>query len=110
MKTVGGLLAGAFLLTAVAGPAIAEDLSFTLINNSGYDVVEFHVSDPMDESWSDNLMPDGYVLPDGNYVEVIIADGADYCEYDLRVVWEDGDEYVEYDSDICDLGEWTLNP
>lgn len=108
MKKTGSILAGSILLASFCGTASAEDLSFTLINSSGYDVVEFHVSDPQDDTWSDNLMPDGYVLPDGNYVDVIIADGADYCEYDLRVVWDDGDEHVEYGSDICELGEWEL--
>lgn len=110
MKAMSGLLAGMVLFAAIAGPATAEDLSFTLVNSSGYDVVEFHVSDPQDDTWSDNLMPEGYVLPDEHYVDVIISDGADYCEYDLRVVWEDGDEYVEYGADICDLGEWELTP
>ena len=110
MKFVSTLLAGLVLPALACGAASAEDLEFRLINNSGYDNVEFHVSDPEDETWSDDLMPSGYVLPDGNYVDVLISDGADYCEYDLRVVWEDGDEYVEYGSDICELGEWELTP
>lgn len=108
MKMISCVLSG-FVLSALAcGAASAEDLQFRLINNSGYDVVEFQVSDPGDEDWSDDLMPEGHVLPDGNYVDVVIADGADYCEYDLKVVWDDEDEYVEYASDICDLGEWEL--
>lgn len=100
-------------LSALAGlafslPAQAEDLEFLLINASSYDIVEFLVSDPADDYWSDNLIPDGYVLPAGNEVEVLIADGADYCEYDIRAVWEDGDEFTEMDVDLCDLGEWTF--
>lgn len=110
MISIRAVLAGAVLAAVSAVPASAEDLAFTLINNSGFAVVEFHVSDPQDTTWSDNLMPADSVLPDGNYVDVIISDGADYCEYDLRVVWEDGDEYVEYGADICELGEWELTP
>ncbi|GAA6155620.1 hypothetical protein [Pyruvatibacter sp. HU-CL02332] len=91
-----------------AGPAQAEDLDFLLINASSADIIEFQVSDPGDDYWTDNLIPSGYVLPAGNEIEVLIADGQSNCNYDIRAVWDDGSEYVEYDSDLCDLGEWEF--
>jgi|GEM_PF-3613891 len=97
---VGGL--------ALAAPAQAEDLEFLLINASSADIIEFQVSDPTDEYWTDNLIPAGYVLPAGNEIDVIIADGQTNCNYDIRATWDDGSEYVEYDADLCDLGEWEF--
>jgi hypothetical protein len=91
-----------------AAPAQAEDLEFLLINASSADIIEFQVSDPGDDYWTDNLIPSGYVLPAGNEIEVLIADGQSNCNYDIRAVWDDGSEYVEYDSDLCDLGEWEF--
>lgn len=88
--------------------AVAEDLTFTLINDTSYDIVEFQVSDPGDDIWSDDLMPNGYVLPAGNYVDVNIQDGEDFCEYDIKAVFDDGEEFVEYGVDLCALGEWTF--
>lgn len=91
-----------------ASLAHAEDLEFLLINASTADIVEFQVSDPSDDYWSDNLIPTGYVLPAGNEIEVLIADGQTNCNYDIRARWDDGSEYVEYDSDLCELGEWEF--
>lgn len=90
------------------GAAQAEDLEFLLINASSADIVEFHVSDPGDDYWSDNLMPSGYVLAAGYEVDVLITDGQSNCEYDIRAVWDDGSEYTEMGADLCDLGEWEF--
>ncbi len=100
------VLTGAALALSLS--ASAEDLAFDIINLTSYDIVEFQVSDPSDDYWSDNLMPRGYVLPSGNYTTVYIGDGEDFCEYDIKAVFDDGDEIVEYDSNLCDLGEWTF--
>lgn len=105
IKTLVGAATTALLL---AVPASAEDLEFMLVNASSADIVEFQVSDPADDYWSDNLMPAGYVLASGYEVGVLIADGEDYCEYDIKAVFDDGEEYVEYGADLCDLGEWTF--
>lgn len=91
-----------------AGSVLAEDLEFLIINDSDADIVEFQVSDPESNVWNSNLIPEGYVLPSGNEIVVIVADGRDICEYDLRAVWDDGGEYVEYDANLCDLGEYTF--
>ena len=102
------MLSAAFGLAVLPFSASAEDLSFELINNSSSDITEFHVSDPSDDTWSDNLMPSVYVLPAGYTVDVNITDGEDHCEYDIRATFEDGSEYEEYGVDVCDLGEWTF--
>ena len=103
----------AAVATAFAGfvftvPAQAEDLEFLLINASSADIIEFQVSDTADDYWTDNLIPAGYVLPAGNEIEVLIADGETTCNYDIRAIWDDGSEYVEYNADLCDLGEWEF--
>lgn len=108
MKTPSWILsiaAAGFLFNT---PAAAEDMSFLLINDSSSDIEEFQVSPPSKSTWSDNLMPEGYVLPAGNEVDVVIEDGLDHCEYDLRAVFSDGVEFEEFGVDLCDLGEWTF--
>ena len=111
-KTVRGTAIAAitaFSFTALGSAAAqAEDLEFLLINNSTADITGFHVSDPGDDYWSDNLIPEGYVLPAGNEIEVLIADGQDNCNYDIRAVWDDGSEFTEFEADLCDLGEWAF--
>lgn len=106
--TISKILGVLAISVSVSATAAAEDLYFELINESSSDLVAFHVSHPGDDDWTGNLMPNGYVLPAGNYVGVEIADGEDFCEYDIRAEFEDGSVYEEYDSDLCDLGEWTF--
>lgn len=96
------------LATTVSTAAVAEDLYFLLINQSSSDIVEFHVSPPSESRWTDNLIPEGYVLPSGNEVEIAIEDGLDSCFYDIRAVFADGSTVEEYESDLCDLGQWTF--
>ncbi|ANK82723.1 MAG: hypothetical protein TEF_19435 [Rhizobiales bacterium NRL2] len=96
------------LTALVSFGARAENLYFLLINQSSADIVEFHVSPPDASRWTDNLIPDGYVLPAGNEVEVAIEDGQDHCAYDIRAVFADGEVFEEYDTDLCELGQWTF--
>lgn len=103
MRTLGALALG-----FGGSYAMAEDLTFTLINASSSDIVEFQVSPPSEKSWTSNLIPAGYVLPAGNEIEVDIADGRDHCEYDIQAVFQDGSVFEEYDADLCDLGQWTF--
>lgn len=91
----------------LAGPALAEDLSFTLTNSTDYDVVGFYVSPAGVDAWEDNLL-DGHYLAGGYEVDVLIADGRDVCTYDIRVEFEDGDSMDDYGIDICDLGGYTV--
>jgi hypothetical protein len=102
------ILAAALLAPVLATAAAAEDLRFTIINNSSHALREFYVSPGTQRTWGRDLMPRGYELPAGNRVEVLISDGRDHCEYDIKAVWADGNEFTEMGANLCDLGEWTF--
>jgi len=85
----------------------AEDLVFTLTNQSGYDVVGFYVSQAGSNEWEENLMEGGY-LADGYEINVLIADGLTVCTYDIMVEFEDGDSIEDYGVDVCELGGYTI--
>ncbi|WP_293574261.1 hypothetical protein [Phaeobacter sp.] len=97
----------AIMLLASQAPAFAEDLDFLLINESSADLVEFNVSPASSETWEDNLLAGGYLAPDYE-IEVLIADGATTCIYDIRGAFSDGSEAEDYGLDLCDLGEYTF--
>ena len=99
-------LASALLLLAPAA-AQAEDLEFLLTNLSDSSVVGFYVSPTDTDRWEENLIAGGY-LPSGNEIDVVIADGADTCMYDIRTEFEDGETTEDYDLDLCELGEYTF--
>jgi len=106
MTAVSRLVFLGALATLAAGPALAQDLTFELINVSGYDLVEFYTS-PVDVGeWEEDVFGTG-VLPSGNSVDVTIADGRTQCSYDLRFVFDDGD-VIEDSADLCEMGSYTI--
>ncbi|HEX9857646.1 MAG TPA: hypothetical protein VGA75_04765 [Paracoccaceae bacterium] len=91
----------------MAAPAFAEDLAFTLSNNSGVDLVEFYASPVGVANWEEDILG-GAVLTSGASGEVTIADGRDVCDYDLRMVFADGD-VLEETGNLCETGSYTIN-
>ena len=59
-----------------AGPALAEDLVFTLVNNSSHAIVEMNVSSVDEENWGENILMVDAIAP-GTQGEVTIADDED---------------------------------
>ncbi|UWQ81212.1 hypothetical protein K3725_09535 [Leisingera sp. S132] len=106
MKTLL-IAASAAALLASHAPAQAEDLEFLLVNDSSADLVEFNVSPASSDNWEGNLMEGGYLAP-GYEIDVLIADGATTCVYDIRGSFADGSEAEDYGLDLCDLGEYTF--
>ena len=95
----------AALATLVATPALAEDLVFTLVNDSSHTIVEMYVSPVGEDQWGENILL-GAVDP-GVSGNVTIADGLEVCDYDLRYVSAEGGE-AEDTQNLCDLGTYTL--
>jgi len=97
----------ALLATVVATPALAEDLVFTLINESSHTIVEMYVSPVEEENWGENILTVAEVPPGGGG-DVTIADGLDVCDYDIRLVSaEGGDSGVT--QNLCEMTTLTVS-
>lgn len=90
-----------------AGPALAEDLVFTLVNNSSHAIVEMNVSSVDEENWGENILMVDAIAP-GTQGEVTIADGLTVCDYDLRFVTDTGIEATKT-QDLCEINTFTVN-
>ena len=101
------LLAFAAVLTALAAPAVAEDLEFTLINDSSHDVTEMYLSPHEKDTWGENILTVDAVTA-GTQGTISITDGEQVCDYDMRFVTADG-ATVEDTQDMCKLGSYTLH-
>lgn len=99
-------IAAAFALCA-ATPALAEDLIFTLVNNSSHTIVEMNVSPVDEELWGENILTVDAVEP-GMSGDVTIADGLDVCDYDLRFVTAEGAE-ASKTQNLCEINTFTVN-
>lgn len=101
-----------FALTAAfavltAAPAMAEDLVFTLVNNSSVNITEMYVSKHSTDDWEENIL-DGVTVDAGTQSEITIADGEATCDYDMRFVADSG-ATVEVTQDLCKLATYTLS-
>lgn len=100
-----GFVALAAALTA--SPVLAEDLVFTLVNNSSHTITEMYVSPTEQEDWGENILTVEGVAP-GIQGNVTIADGLDVCDYDMRFVTAEGGE-LEQTQNLCELATFTVN-
>ncbi|MEZ5753584.1 MAG: hypothetical protein R3D90_02060 [Paracoccaceae bacterium] len=91
----------------LATPALAEDLVFTLVNDSSHTIVEMNVSPVGEELWGENILNVDAVTP-GMSGDVTIADGLDVCDYDLRFVTEEGVEATK-EQNLCEINTFTIN-
>jgi hypothetical protein len=90
------------LLAAVfAMPAFAEDLQFTLTNNSEYTIDQFYVSLPGVKGWGEDILGKD-VLEGGQSANITVSNAEGNCEYDLKAVDEDDEEHVVESFDVCD--------
>lgn len=106
-KTVLGLALGTALALGATTSALAEDLDFTLENQSSRNLMVFQTSPSGVDSWEEDVLG-SYMLPSGNYINVTIADGRDHCVYDMRFIMEDEAVLEHYEVDLCELGTYTL--
>lgn len=89
--------------------AHAEDLVFTLTNDTSGVMMYFNASPTATDEWEEDILG-SEVLGSGESVEVIIADGMDVCEYDMRFEFDDesGLGTVTDTQDLCAMGSYTI--
>jgi hypothetical protein len=95
----------AIVAVGMASTALAQDLQFTIVNDSDYTIVEVAVSPAELETWETlgmDALEEGYV---GN---VLIANGSAQCRYDMRMVFDDG-EVLQDTVNMCEMGTYTIN-
>ncbi|MEN9230370.1 MAG: hypothetical protein Q6L68_05645 [Thermostichus sp. DG02_5_bins_236] len=89
----------------VASAAWAQDLQFTLHNETSSALTEFYITTSGSDSWEENLLPNR--IEPGGSATVTIADGETVCEYDILGIFADGSEAEDYELDLCELGSYT---
>ena len=102
---IAGLALGLVQFSATA--ALAADYEVTIVNQTGYTMVEFFGSNQGTDSWEEDILGDD-VLPHGSSVDVNFDDGTGHCVYDLLAVFEDGDNVRQDGVDVCTIGTFTF--
>lgn len=100
-------LALAALSLALAVPAVAQDRSVQIVNQSGFAITNFFASTMGAADWQEDVLA-GQTVNSGATLTVNFDDGSGECAYSFRAVFEDGDEAVG-DIDICSGNSITIN-
>lgn len=100
-------IARAAIATLIATPTLAEDLVFTLVNDSSLAITEMYVSPVGEDQWGENILMVDAVDP-GVSGDVTIADGLEVCDYDLRFVTAEGAE-AEQTQNLCEIATFTVS-
>lgn len=87
---------------------MAQNVEFTLTNESSYTLTYFYASPSDDDSWGEDLLSEVGVLESGYEGTVFIGDGSDQCLYDFRFETAEGPELEVAAIDICALDSYTL--
>ncbi|HEY8576835.1 MAG TPA: hypothetical protein VIL88_10910 [Devosia sp.] len=102
----GATAASLLLFTTL--PAAAQNVEFSLLNNSSHTLEYLYVAPSNTDEWGDDLLGETGVLEAGSEATVFIGDGSDQCLYDLRFETAEGAELDVYEVNICKLSSYTL--
>lgn len=86
----------------LAGPALAGDQDFTLINNTGHVVNEVYVSPSAVDDWEEDVLGQD-VLADGARTAIRFERDTEACLWDLRVVYTDGETADWGGLNLCEI-------
>jgi hypothetical protein len=98
----------AVLSVAAAFPALALDRRVTIINNTGYTIVNFFGSNTGTNSWEEDILGRD-VLPSGSSVVINFNDGTGYCMFDFLAIFDDGEQLIREGVNICEISTFTYN-
>jgi hypothetical protein len=101
---VSGLAFVAALTLASRVTAGTQD--FTLVNNTGVDIHNLHVSESAKDDWEEDVLG-ADVLANGDSIEINF-DGKSACMWDMMVKDEGGQGVYWRKLDLCTASEVTL--
>jgi hypothetical protein len=105
-KTITLMLVSLFFVTALS--AQNYQLKFSIVNATGIDLYGVYVSESVDDTWGDDVIP-GDLFNDGTTVEVTIPiDNDTMCVHDIKVTDYDEEGVVFPEIDFCEVSVLTF--
>ena len=108
MKTCAALCFSALLLLANRSTAFAGDQDFTLVNKTGVEIHNVHVSPADKDEWGDDILGKD-TLGDGDSVEIKFHPQEEAEKWDLRVADKEGNAIEWSDLNLLKVSRVTLH-
>lgn len=107
-RSISRLVAALVLLAAFSTTAMAQDRRVTIVNNTGFTIMEFYGSNVGSDSWEEDILGPN-VLSSGRSIQINFDDGSGYCQFDFKAVFDDGDVLTAKRINVCEIGRYTYN-
>lgn len=104
LRPIAALTLALSLVTTL--PAAALDRRVTIVNNTGFTIVEFYGSNTGADTWQEDILG-ADVLPSGQSAVINFDDETGYCMFDFRAVFEDGEVLERGGINVCEIGTFT---
>ena len=103
MKTKLFMAASTVAILFASG-AVAQDVAFSLTNNSEATMISLLVGESSNENWDEDIL-DGEEIGPGETANISVEDDLEDCEYDLQATYDDGDTEEVFNVDLCELND-----
>ncbi len=87
---------------------MALDRHIELTNNTRMAIVEVYAAHTGTGCWQNDLLGDEILLP-ANSLLVDIDDGAGYCRFDMKTVFDDGTTLIRRDINLCAVDRFAVS-
>lgn len=98
------LLLALFVRFALAG----EDLDFTLVNKTGYDIKAIYVDESASDKWSDDILKGQGPLKNGETFKVEFSPEETSAKWDLKVIYTDGETAMWTGAKLSEINKINL--
>ena len=99
----------ALTIVAATGAAHAQNLDFTLDNQSSRNINYIYLSTPDAAEWGDDILGDTAVVPAASSGTVTITNAGDQCEFDIQFVLDNKQVIEELGVTLCGGVTYTIS-
>ncbi len=92
--------------SSIATSALAQNRWVTIVNRTGYTIVEFYSTNVSANSWGYDILGT-QVVPHNGTIDINFDDGSGHCMFDFRAVFNDGDVVQSSGVNVCEIGRYT---
>lgn len=111
-KAIAVPVSAAIVSVVAAAPAIAEDLTLTLVNATDATLMELFISPVTSTTWERSFFDNETLEPEGRSTvvvpELVTPSGERICNYDIRGEFADGNFLEAYDVNLCEMTEYVF--
>ena len=108
MKKGPFICLSAVILFALRATTFAGDQDFVLVNETGVEIHNLHVSPSDKEEWGDDILGKE-TLDDGDSAEVTFSPKEEAAKWDLRVADKEGNSIEWTDLNLLNISKVTLH-